>query len=144
MVFFSNFRNATCKRAKDLTTLYQAMLKFSGFHFIKPTLFSIAVLGLWLIAVDASAQSETDKIEENGPKVNDRVILESNSSIQDNSSSPIHVARPSGATLKPAATVKRDLPAGGVNLDKEVKKNESPSTLSFNIFLYIVDRFKAD
>ncbi len=28
--------------------------------------------------------------------------------------------------------------------EKESKKNESPSTLSFNIFLYIVDKFKED
>jgi hypothetical protein len=28
--------------------------------------------------------------------------------------------------------------------ERESKKNESPSTLSFNIFLYIVDKFKQD
>lgn len=104
---------------------------------------SVAILGLALFAIDASAQSETEKVEENNPKVNDRVILEDHSSIQDNTPAANLPAKP-GNTIKPIATVKRDLPAGGVILEKEVKKNESPSTLSFNIFLYVVDKFKAD
>ncbi len=119
------------------------MLKFPGFHFKKPALLSIAILGLALIAVDASAQSEGEKGGEIHSKANDRVVLEDNASLQDNVPSPIHTPKPS-TTVKTTAfpVAKRDLPAGGV--DKEVKKNESPSTLSFNIFLYIVDKFKAD
>ncbi|HSF53445.1 MAG TPA: hypothetical protein VLA71_06815 [Algoriphagus sp.] len=119
------------------------MLKFSGFHFKKPALLSVAILGLALIAVDASAQTETEKVEENNPKVNDRVILEDQSSIQDNIPSSNLSAKPTNS-IKPAATVKRDLPAGGMVSEKDIKRNESPSTLSFNIFLYIVDKFKAD
>ena len=119
------------------------MLKFSGFHFKKPALLTLAILGLALISINASAQSETEKEGEHLPKVNDRVVLEDNTVLQDNISSPIHTSKPS-TTVKSATSpaVKRDLPAGGV--EKEVKKNESPSTLSFNIFLYIVDKFKAD
>lgn len=119
------------------------MLKFSGFHFKKPALLSVAILGLALIAVDASAQTETEKVEENNPKVNDRVILEDHTSIQDNSSAIIS-PKTNTITVKSPAAVKRDLPAGGVISEKDVKRNESPSTLSFNIFLYIVDKFKAD
>ncbi|OOG71503.1 hypothetical protein B0E43_17245 [Algoriphagus sp. A40] len=104
---------------------------------------SAAILGLALFAIDASAQTETEKVEENNPKVNDRVILEDHSSIQDNSPASNLTVKPA-TTIKPATTVKRDLPAGGVILEKEVKRNESPSTLSFNIFLYVVDKFKAD
>lgn len=119
------------------------MLKFSGFHFTKPALLSIAIVGLALITVDASAQSEIERVEENNLKINDRVILEDNSTFQDNHSSAVTSSK-SGTTLKATqATVKRDLPAGGIT-DKDVKKNESASTLSFNIFLYIVDKFKAD
>lgn len=118
------------------------MLKFSGFHFKKPLMLSVAILGLALITVDASAQTETEKVEENIPKVNDRVILEDHTSIQDNSSP--NIASKPGTTVKPSATVKRDLPLGGVISEKDIKRNESPSTLSFNIFLYIVDKFKAD
>lgn len=119
------------------------MLKFSGFHFKKPAMLSAAILGLALFAIDASAQTETEKVEENNPKINDRVILEDHSSIQDNTPASTLSAKPAIVT-KPTATVKRDLPAGGVVSEKEVKKNESPSTLSFNIFLYVVDKFKAD
>ncbi len=119
------------------------MLKFSGFHFAKPALISASILAFTLIAVDASAQSESEKVEENSLKLNDRVLLEDNSSFQDNLSSPIHISKPTAATVKSPVTVRRDLPAGGVS-DKDIKKTESPSTLSFNIFLYIVDKFKAD
>jgi len=117
------------------------MLKFSGFHFTKPALLCVAILGLALIAVDASAQSETEKMEEHNIKVNDRVLLEDNSSLQDNHSSV--TSKPVTSVKVSQTPVKRDLPAGGIS-DKDVKKNESPSTLSFNIFLYIVDKFKAD
>lgn len=119
------------------------MLKFSGFHFKKPALFSAAILGLALIAVDASAQTETEKVEENYPKANDRIILEDQTTIQDNPASSILSSKPN-STIKPSTPVRRDLPAGGVISEKDGKKNESPSTLSFNIFLYIVDKFKAD
>ena len=119
------------------------MLKFSGFHFTKPALLCVAILGLALIAVDASAQSETEKMEEHNVKVNDRVLLEDNSSLQDNHSSTVITAKPGASVKTTQAAVKRDLPAGGIS-EKDVKKNESPSTLSFNIFLYIVDKFKAD
>lgn len=120
------------------------MLKFSGFHFKKPALLSVAILGLALIAVDASAQTETEKVEENIPKSHDRVILEDQTSMQDNSTSGINSPKTSLTPKASTTVVKRDLPAGGVIPEKDVKKNESPSTLSFNIFLYIVDKFKAD
>ncbi len=120
------------------------MLKFSGFHFKKPAMLSVAILGLALIAVNASAQTESEKEEDHTSKVNDRVVLEDHSLLQDNFSSPVHVTKSTPAKTSSPATVKRDLPAGGVVVDKDAKKNESPSTLSFNIFLYIVDKFKAD
>lgn len=118
------------------------MLKFAGFHFKKPALLSAAILGLALITVDASAQSEHEKTEENSPRVNERVILEDHTTVQENSPSGLLPVRPN-STLK-ATSVKRDLPAGGILPEKETKKSESPSTLSFNIFLYVVDKFKAD
>lgn len=119
------------------------MLKLSRFHFKKSALLSGLILGLALIAIDATAQSESDKMEENNLKGNDRVILDDSGLIHDNNS-PIVASKPAPNALKPQITVKRDLPAGGVSLEKEVRRNESPSTLSFNIFLYIVDKFKAD
>ncbi len=95
-------------------------------------------------AIDASAQSENEKIEDINPKNNDRIILEDHTVIQDNSFSK---TLPSKAITTPKVTPlppKRDLTAGESVSEKDVKKNDSPSTLSFNIFLYIVDKFKAD
>lgn len=119
------------------------MLKFSGFHFTKAAFIGLFILTFALISVDASAQSETEKMEDTYLKHHDRVSLEDYSSIQDNQSSTFPISIPTVSPSKTSATVKRDLPAGGVS-DKDIKKSESPSTLSFNIFLYIVDKFKAD
>jgi hypothetical protein len=44
----------------------------------------------------------------------------------------------------PALPLKKEVHTGAHLQEKESKKNESPSTLSFNIFLYIVDKFKQD
>lgn len=100
---------------------------------------------MMFFAIDASAQSENEKVEEIYPKANDRVILEDNTVIQDNSATRTSAIKPN-TTPKVATptTVKKD-PAVAENAsDREAKKNDSPSTLSFNIFLYIVDKFKAD
>ena len=118
------------------------MLKFSGFHFKKPALLSVAVLGLALISIDASAQSEQEKTEENLPRPSERVVIEEQPVGQENVPTSFLPSRTS-QNFK-AATVKKDIPVSGVAPEKEIKKNESPSTLSFNIFLYVVDKFKAD
>lgn len=120
------------------------MLKFSGFHLSKPIILSLAVLGLMLFAVDASAQSENEKVEEIYPKGNDRVILEDHTLIQDNSSQRLAPAKPNVIQKPIITTIKKDQNSGENPSDRDLKKNESPSTLSFNIFLYIVDKFKAD
>jgi hypothetical protein len=120
------------------------MLKFSGFHFTKSAILFMVVLGLALVVVDASAQSESEKMEDPSSRANDRVILEENPSLQENISSPLHVAKPSTSAKPAATTIKPQFPTTGTVSDKEIRKNESPSTLSFNIFLYIVDKFKAD
>ena len=120
------------------------MLKFSRFHFSKSLVLSLGVLGLMFFAIDASAQSENEKIEEINPKNNDRIILEDHTVIQGNSVSKT-LPNKSNITQKvtPSLT-KKDLAAGESFSEKDIKKNDSPSTLSFNIFLYIVDKFKAD
>lgn len=120
------------------------MLKFSGFHLKKTALLNVAVLVLAMIAIDASAQSEIEKGNENQSKANDRAILDDNVSVHDYTPAPSMSTKPNTASPKSTAVVKRDLPAGGVMIEKEAKRTESPSTLSFNIFLYIVDKFKAD
>ena len=109
-------------------------------------LFSLGFIGLLFISFDASAQSENEKMEEVTPKLVDRSatrMADDHATSLDNSNpllSPALKANPVKATT--TATVKRDLPAGGVHPDTSAKKTDSPSTLSFNIFLYVVDKFK--
>jgi hypothetical protein len=121
------------------------MFKFSGFHLVKPLILSLGALCLMFYTHEASAQSENEKVEEIYPKTNDRVILEDHTLIHDNSLSKATVAKPSTSTKPSTPAVLKKDPAVVENpSDREAKKNDSPSTLSFNIFLYIVDKFKAD
>lgn len=121
------------------------MLKFSEFHFKNTFILLMGVLGMMFFSLEASAQSENEKVEEIYPKTNDRVILEDHTVVQDNSLTRNTAVKPI-TTTKLAATgaVKKEPTAVENPSDREVKKNDSPSTLSFNIFLYIVDKFKAD
>ena len=121
------------------------MLKFSGFHFNKSVLLLTSSLCLMFLAVDASAQTENGKIEEINPRSNERVILEDHTIIHDNSNSLTSPVKLSTPPKTNPSVVKREFnPGEAAGSEKEVKKTDSPSTLSFNIFLYIVDKFKAD
>jgi hypothetical protein len=103
---------------------------------------ALAIIGFCFIAGESFAQSEREKVDLENVKQTDKSISE------DPVQNPELITPkflPSKASANPSnkVVVKRDLPAGGV--EKEIKKEEvSPSTLSFNIFLYIVDKFKAD
>lgn len=120
------------------------MLNLSGSHFKKSAFLSLAVLFLALIAVDASAQSENGKIEEINSRNTDKIILEDHTAINENSSSTLLGPKMNVTQKALPALAKKDLNTGETISEKEVKRNDSPSTLSFNIFLYIVDKFKAD
>lgn len=120
------------------------MLQFSGFRIKKPVLLSAAILGFVLFSVEASAQIENEKVEEIVPKNNDRVILEDHTSLQDNSNSRFAPIKSSTTTKAASTPAKKEQSAGEIISEKDPRKSESPSTLSFNIFLYIVDKFKAD
>jgi len=120
------------------------MLKFSRFHSSKTFILTLSVLGLALFTVDASAQSENEKVLEISPKNNDRIILEDNTVIQDNFSQKSVPSKPVVTPNAFGSILKKDSSNGEIVSEKDVKRNESPSTLSFNIFLYIVDKFKAD
>ncbi|WP_332912972.1 hypothetical protein [Algoriphagus boritolerans] len=107
------------------------MLKFSGFHLRKPIILSIGVLGLMFIGMDASAQSENEKVEEIYPKGNDRVILEDHTLIQDNSSLRLTPAKPN-VIQKPVTTViKRDQNSGENLSDRDLKKERISSFHTF-------------
>ena len=120
------------------------MLKFSGFRLGKPLILGLGALFLMCFALDASAQSENEKVEEIYPKTNDRVVLEDHTLILDNSQSKTTLVKPNPIHKPAAAAVSKKDPVLAENAtDRESKKNDAPSTLSFNIFLYIVDKFKA-
>ena len=58
---------------------------------------------------------------------------------------PLPVQKPAPAKQTfPLPTPRKETHTTATIQEKELKKNETPSTLSFNIFLYIVDKFKAD
>jgi hypothetical protein len=113
------------------------MLKFSGFPLNKITLLSVAVGGFVLFTSEVKAQ------EENSPRPVEKPLVEENMGNQD-ITAPVFPLFKSTTKLSNSTGVKKELPVGGISLEKESKKNESPSTLSFNIFLYIVDKFKED
>ena len=106
-------------------------------------IFCLSLCGLLLFSLNASAQNENEKVEDMSPRPTDRPItplVDDHSNSQDNTHPFLSPAlKDSPVKTNP---VRRDLPAGGVIQDKDPKKTESPSTLSFNIFLYVVDKFK--
>lgn len=116
------------------------MFKRSKVHPVK--VFFICLMSF----VFAFWTTEVNAQEENSPRPTDKPhVEESNHSPQENVQATFPFFKPSQIKqVSPISQVKRDLPASGIIQEKEQKKNESPSTLSFNIFLYIVDKFKED
>jgi hypothetical protein len=115
------------------------MFQVYGVHSIKIALiFCIAfVSAIW--------STEVYGQDENSPRPIDKPATEENSTIQENTPATFPLVKPS--TTKQGSTaigIKRELSPTGAIQERELKKNESPSTLSFNIFLYIVDKFKED
>ena len=100
----------------------------------------MAAFGYLLLPSEAVAQ------EENTKKPFEKPISEESSALPETgTAAPLTVQK--SATVKPGVPLplprKEVQPATHLQ-EKESKKNESPSTLSFNIFLYIVDKFKQD
>lgn len=120
------------------------MLKFSKFPFTKFLFLFSTVLGMALITNDSLAQSENEKVEDNvSSRSVDKPLAEETISTKESSAVVFPTVKPSTSAAKPSTTVKRDLPSGGLIKEGETKR-DSPSTLSFNLFLYIVDKFKED
>lgn len=120
------------------------MLKFSEFPLNKTALLFFVVLGVAFFSNDTFAQTENEKVEDHISRSSDRPSVEESLNSKEASHNLSFPSKPStnpGSKPTTANQVKRDLPAGGLIKEGESKK-ESPSTLSFNIFLYIVDKFK--
>ena len=113
------------------------------FPFFKISLSALFVLGLCFFAEESFAQSSQEKVDLENVKPSDKPLVDDQGANSESLAPKILAPKPLQNNNNNKVAVKRDLPAGGV--DKEVKKDEAtPSTLSFNIFLYIVDKFKAD
>jgi hypothetical protein len=106
----------------------------------KVALLCMAAFGYLLLPSEAMAQ------EENTKKPFEKPIVEEHNAIPEaGTAGSLSVQKP--AVVK--QSVPLPLPRKEVHTtthlqERESKKNESPSTLSFNIFLYIVDKFKED
>jgi hypothetical protein len=100
----------------------------------------MAVLGLFLFTTEVLAQ------EENARKPFERhSVEEHNPPIEGGMSVTTLPSKPAATkSTLPVLPPKKEVHTGAHLQEKESKKNESPSTLSFNIFLYIVDKFKQD
>ncbi|MEB2774747.1 hypothetical protein SYJ56_05485 [Algoriphagus sp. D3-2-R+10] len=87
------------------------------------------------------AQSERDKSEMEREKPIDKPLVENQSDQIDIQTSDSPTPAVGGTVTNNKSTLQKK----ETQLSGEGKKVEStPSTLSFNIFLYIVDKFKAD
>lgn len=117
------------------------MFETISFPFKKLGISICAVLGMCLWTEVAFAQSEQEKIEIENIRNMDKPTLEDNSSSQDVVGPRISPSKQSQPIVK-ATAVRKDNMTGGEG--KKVEPSAAPSTLSFNIFLYIVDKFKAD
>jgi hypothetical protein len=106
----------------------------------KVALLCMASFGYLLLPSEAMAQ------EENTKKPFEKPIVEDISTVSESgAAATIFSQKP--AVVKqsvPLPLPKKEVHTTTHLQERESKKNESPSTLSFNIFLYIVDKFKQD
>ena len=106
----------------------------------KVALLSMVALACLLLPSEAVAQ------EENTKKPFEKPILEEHSPLLEaGTAAPLSVQK--AATVKPGVPLplpRKEAQTATHLQERESKQNESPSTLSFNIFLYIVDKFKQD
>ncbi|MDI1323901.1 MAG: hypothetical protein PSV36_14215 [Algoriphagus sp.] len=117
------------------------MFETSSFSFKKLGVCVCAVVGMCLWTEDALAQGEQEKAEIENIRNMDKPALEDQTSSQEAVSSKISASKQTQPVLKATVVRKENLTNGE---GKKVDPSSAPSTLSFNMFLYIVDKFKAD
>ncbi len=115
------------------------MFKNSSFPFKK--ICFCAFVGICLFTGEAFAQGEQEKVEIETIRNMEKSALEDHTSSQEAGSPRISVSRQSPPVIKATVPKKENMAAGE---GKKVEPTQAPSTLSFNMFLYIVDKFKAD
>ncbi|MDE0560978.1 hypothetical protein OU792_13340 [Algoriphagus sp. NF] len=120
------------------------MLNKPTFPFGKIGFILTSVLALCLFSGESLAQNEQEKPIE-VPRQSDRPVVEEDGSFHHNFNSDQNDIK-ANAELKvspvpiPTTPIRREVVIG-----PEGKKSSEPSsTLSFNIFLYVLEKFKAD
>lgn len=104
---------------------------------------TIFLLSFFFFAIDSLAQSEQEKVRVDIPS--ESAPLEDLDLVRGNVDANLKVSG-SKTVIKPIGTkpITKKVTDEALVENKEIKKEESSSTLSFNLFLYIVDKFKAD
>jgi hypothetical protein len=114
------------------------MFEKLSFPFKKLGICLIGVVGMCLWTQNAFAQ---EKVEIENNKVPEKIILEDHTSSQETGFQKPTVTKQNLPVTKVAAPQpKKEV----VYIPEGKKPEQTSSTLSFNIFLYIVDKFKAD
>ncbi|MGY6520830.1 MAG: hypothetical protein ACXIUD_03820 [Mongoliitalea sp.] len=110
-----------------------------------PAILSFIFFG-FLFSGKAEAQSDKDRNMPDVPRTADVINFESSDASYMESRDAVGVRpAPTKPTQSPALPVQRkENPLFKQGSDKEQVKKESMSTLSFNLFLYIVDKFRED
>ncbi|WP_297336465.1 hypothetical protein [Algoriphagus sp.] len=105
------------------------------------SLLATILLGICVFAKESSAQTEQEKVEMEPLKPLDRPIVEDHATSQEVIIPKVVVTQKTKNLPTQNTPIRRELILG-----EEGKKTPEPvsSTLSFNIFLYVVDKFKAD
>ena len=117
------------------------------FSLKKLTIFSLAIFGLCFWASNSMAQSERDKpeMERERPVVKPLTENQSDQVDMQLGDNQDPAAATNTMTNVKTLTPKTVAPKKDIQVSGEGKKVETTSsTLSFNIFLYIVDKFKSD
>jgi hypothetical protein len=109
------------------------------FNFRKIAFFSFAVLGLCLFSEVSLAQEDMGKVETDMNKPSEKSSAEISSSGGETNPT-IPIINKTAVPNPKISPVKKE--QGLIGEGK--KPDPAPSTLNFNIFLYIVDKFKAD
>lgn len=117
------------------------MFETSSFPFKKLGICLCAVAGMCLWTEDAFAQGEQEKAEIENIRNSDKTSIEEHNSSLEAPSSRISASKQTPTVVKPTAVRKEIMTSGE---GKKPESTQAPSTLSFNMFLYIVDKFKAD
>ncbi len=112
-----------------------------SFPFKKLSFFGFAVMGFCFLSEVSFAQEDLGKIDSEILKPIDRTNQDNSINLMEGNTSNASLNQKHTILIpKTSPAVKKESPVLG-----EAKKTEpAPSTLNFNIFLYIVDKFKAD